>query len=118
MEKTEVTNKPKETEPTIVFEVTREDEPKKIKAEISIEIIGEDEPTKYDKRRKRWAAVTRFSLWVFVVSLIVSMFLPLNIVSLIIIPLSFTVFMYAMDEANSLHPDEPGYYDNPLSGLM
>lgn len=87
--------------------------PKEIKAEISIEIIGEDEPTKYDKRRKRWACVARWSLLALAISILSGLPFGLNIYSLAATAISTIAFWIALDGAGSTHPEEPGYYDTP-----
>ena len=92
-------------------EVTKQQ--KEIKAEISFEIIGEDKPTKYDKRRKRWACISRWALLALVVSILSCLPFGLNIYSLAATAISTVVLWIAIDGASTTHPDEPGYYDVP-----
>jgi hypothetical protein len=92
-------------------EVTKH--PKEIKAEISFEIIGEDELTKYDKRRKRWACISRWALLALVVSILSCLPFGLNIYSLVATAISTVVFWIALDGASTTHPDEPGYHNVP-----
>jgi hypothetical protein len=97
-------------------EVTKH--PKEIKAEISFEIIGEDEPTKYDKRRKRWACISRWALLALVVSILSCLPFGLNIYSLVATAISTVVFWIALDGASTTHPDEPGYHNVPWESWL
>lgn len=83
-------------------------QPKEVKAEVSFEIIGEDKPTKYDKRRKRWARIARWSLLALVVSLLSGLPFGLNIYSMAATVISTVVLWIAIDGAGTTHPDEPG----------
>lgn len=93
MEKNEVTSKPKETKPTIVFEITREDEPKKIKGEISIEVTGKDDTPKVE-HHNYWASIAVLSFIVYVASMFIN-----GIVFLISFTVCCVSTIFAMDKA-------------------